>query len=187
MSDGWGGDAVLVTERLTLRPFALEDLPIYRAMCADPVVMEFLGGPWSAERTQESMLGANRRLADDGYGIVAIERRSDGTFLGAAGLGVEQWYPDDVQLGWRLAPEHWGHGYASEAARAWMERGFTTIDLERILAMADVPNDRSVAVMRGLGMQWDHEAALMDGDEPFDAVIYVITVSDWRNQREGAT
>ncbi len=84
MSDGWGGDAVLVTERLTLRPFALDDLPIYRAMCADPVVMEFLGGLWSAERTQESMLGANRRLANDGYGMVAVERRSDGEFLGAA-------------------------------------------------------------------------------------------------------
>ena len=184
MTKGWGGDVVLVTERLTLRPFGLDDLPMYREMCADPVVMEFLGGVWSAERTEKSMLGANRRLANDGYGMVAVERRSDGLFLGSAGLGVEHWYPDDVQLGWRLAPEHWGQGYATEAAEAWMERGFTTIGLERILAMADVPNDRSVAVMRRLGMQWDHEATLLDEGEPFDAVIYAITAEDWHGQRE---
>ncbi len=183
-TDGWGGEAFLVTDRLVARPFGRDDLPVYQAICADPKVMEYLGGPWSPERTERSMLGANENLRDQGYGMVAVERRDDGAFLGSAGLTIEVWYPGDIQVGWRFVPAHWGNGYATEAARAWLDHGFSALGQDCIISIADVPNERSVAVMRRLGMRWDHEAELLDGDEAFDAVIYAMTASEWRDQRE---
>ena len=112
--------------------------------------------------------------------MLAVERRDDGRFLGISGLSVEHWYPDDLQVGWRFFPQFWGQGYASEAATAWLDHGFGPLGRGRIISMADVPNLRSIAVMRRLGMSFDHEARLRDGDEEFDAAIYVLTVEQWQ-------
>jgi RimJ/RimL family protein N-acetyltransferase len=178
--DSWSGQTVITTERLTLRAFRREDLPLYQALGQDPLVMQYLGGLWSADKTTEAAQGANRSLIENGYGFLAVERRTDGAFLGIAGLSVEQWYPDDLQVGWRLFQAHWGHGYASEAGRAWLSLAFERTGRNRIISMADVPNTRSIAVMQRLGMTFDHEARLRDGDDEFDAAIYAITIERWR-------
>lgn len=183
MTDNWSGQTVLDTARLTLRAFRRDDLPLYEALGRDPVVMRYLGGLWSPEKTGEAALEANRSLAARGYGFLAVERRSDGAFLGVAGLSVEPWYPDDLQVGWRFFEAYWGQGYASEAGGAWLDLGFARTGRPRIIAMADTPNHRSLAVMRRLGMAYDHEARLRDGDDEFDATIYAITRSDWSSRR----
>jgi RimJ/RimL family protein N-acetyltransferase len=184
MSDEtWGGAALLTTDRLILRPFRIDDLPPYQAMGDDPLVMQYLGGLWSHARTEAAARGANQSLVEHGYGMLAVERRDDGRFLGIAGLSVEQWYPDDLQVGWRFLPQFWGQGYATEAATAWLDHGFGPLGRERIISMADTPNLRSIAVMRRLGMSLDHEARLRDGDEEFDASIYVMTRAAWLAQR----
>lgn len=170
------------TERLILRAFRRDDLPLYEALGQNREVMQYLGGLWTPQQTLQAAEGANRSLVESGYGFVAVERRADGTFLGVAGLSVEQWYPDDLQVGWRLLPQHWGQGYASEAGRAWLDLGFERIGHARILAMADVPNHRSIAVMQRLGMQFDHAAQLCDGDDTFDAVLYTMTAQRWQNR-----
>lgn len=186
MTDQWAGETVLTTERLTLRAFRADDLPLYQALGQDRAVMQYLGGLWTPERTLAAAQDANQSLIEHGYGFLAVERRSDGVFLGIAGLSVEQWYPDDLQVGWRLAQAHWGQGYASEAGRAWLNLAFERTGRNRIISMADVPNRRSIAVMQRLGMSFDHEARLRDGDEEFDAAIYAITAEQWwalRGQR----
>lgn len=183
MTDIWNGQPVLATDRLILRAFRRDDLPPYEALGRDPVVMRYLGGLWSAEKTRQAVLDANRSLDTHGYGFLAVERRSDGAFLGVAGLSVEHWYPDDLQVGWRLFEHYWGQGYASEAGQAWLDLAFERTTRQRIIAMADTPNDRSLAVMRRLGMTYDHEARLRDGDEEFDATIYAISRADWSWRR----
>lgn len=180
MTEIWTGQTVLTTERLILRAFRHDDLPLYEALGQDPVVMQYLGGLWTAEKTLEAARGANQSLADNGYGFLAVERREDGAFLGVAGLSVEHWYPDDLQVGWRLFQHYWGAGYASEAGRAWLDLAFTHAGRDRIIAMADVPNHRSIAVMKRLGMRLDHQATLSDGPDVFEAAIYVISRAQWR-------
>ena len=181
MSDGiWSGETVLTTERLVLRAFRRDDLPAYEAMGQDPEVMRYLGGLWSAEKTHQAALDANRSLRENGYGFLALERRTDGVFVGIAGLSVEQWYPDDLQVGWRLPRAHWGQGYASEAGRAWLDLAFERTGRDRIISMADTPNQRSIAVMQRLGMTFDHEARLRDGEDEFDASIYAISREAWQ-------
>ena len=167
------------TERLVLRPFRDTDLEPWAALNADPQVTQFLGGPLSRAECDRDAAGINEVYASHGYGFLAVERRTDGAFLGACGLSKEPWYPDDLEIGWRLAREFWGHGYATEAAASWIEHGFTTLGLPRIIAVTDTPNVRSIAVMRRLGMSFDHETVLEEDGVPFDATIYSLTAEAW--------
>lgn len=168
------------TERLILRPYRREDVAIYAAISADPEVMRYLGGRKDPAYTEEQMAGSNDDLRRTGAGMVAVERRADGQFLGGVGLSVVPWYPDDLQLGWRLVPDHWGNGHATEAARGWLTYGFETLGRDRITAMADVPNRRSLAVMERLGMTRLHEVDLTEDGERFRVAVYELTVDAWR-------
>ena len=181
---GWDGTEVLTTSRLRLRTFRPDDLPLYAALNADPEVTEFLGGPVSRDESDAIAEHAQGLHAREGIGLLAVERTEDGAFLGMCGLHhVTDWYPD-IEVAWRLGRTHWGHGYATEAAAAWLRHGFTTLDLPRVISIADrdPPNVRSIAVMRRLGMVYDHDAELADETgESFAAVVHSITAAQWRS------
>lgn len=180
----WDGTVVLTTSRLRLRTFRPDDLPLYAALNADPEVVEFLGGrPLSRDESDAIAAHAQGLHAREGVGLLAVERVEDGVFLGMCGLHPVEWYPD-LELGWRLARRHWGHGYATEAAAAWLRHGFTTLELPRVISITDrdPPNVRSIAVMRRIGMVRDHDADLVDETgEPFAAVVHSITAAQWRS------
>ena len=114
----WDGVLVLSTPRLRLRTFVTEDLPAYAELNADLEVMKYLGRPLDRKQSDEMAGEAQRSFAESGIGKIAIERASDGIFLGMCGLSCEEWYPHDLELGWRLDRRYWGQGYASEAASA---------------------------------------------------------------------
>lgn len=88
--------------------------------------------------------------------------------------------PDDVEIAWRLAREHWGHGYATEAATAWLEHAFGTLRLPRVISVADRDNERSIAVMRRLGMGFSHETEIEEEGERFEVAVYAVTAERWR-------
>jgi RimJ/RimL family protein N-acetyltransferase len=174
------------TERLVLRPFREADLEPWAALNSDPEVMKYLGGrPLTREESDRIASHVNKRYAVDGTGFLAIERRTDGAFVGACGLQFTPWYPDDFEIGFRLARAYWGHGYATEAAASWLEHAFTTMNLPRVISVTDTPNLRSIAVMRRLGMSFDHEAVLEDDGVPFDATVYSMTAADWHAKTGG--
>src|SRR5215212_6766126 len=77
-----------------------------------------------------------------------------------------------------------GNGYATEAATAWLDYGFGELGLTEVISMTDADNDRSLAVMRRLGMRFDREQQIEDEGMVFDAVIYVINADEWRARRE---
>jgi RimJ/RimL family protein N-acetyltransferase len=171
---------VRTTERLVLRPFRDSDLEPWAALNADPDVTQYLGQPLSREDSDGTAWAINAAYEAQGFGFLAVERRSDGVFLGACGLSKEKWYPDDLEIGWRLARAYWGHGYATEAAASWLDHAFHEAGLPRVIAVTDTPNVRSIAVMRRLGMSFDHEAVLEDDGVPFDATIYSLKAEEWR-------
>jgi RimJ/RimL family protein N-acetyltransferase len=169
----WSGETVLTTSRLTLRTFRRDDLPLYAALNADPEVVEYLGGqPLTREYSDDIAEWANEMHSHESIGLLAVERTHDQRFLGMCGLHHLEWYPDDIEIGWRLAREHWGHGYATEAARAWLDYGFIVKQYPRVISVTDAPNARSIAVMTRLGMTFDHQAALEEDGVTFDAVVY---------------
>ncbi len=167
------------TERLNLRTFVEADLAPYAALNADPVVVEYLGGALTRAESDDIAAYANDLHASDGIGLLAVERREDRAFVGMCGVHVLDWYPDDLEVGWRLAHEHWGHGYATEAAEAWLRIAFNERDAPRVISVTDLPNLRSIAVMRRLGMTVDHEADLVDEGVSFHAVVHSLTREQW--------
>lgn len=164
-------EPALITERLILRPFRASDLQPYAAMNADPDVMRYLGGPISRAETECQMILANLTWSKSHLGKIAIAHRTDGAFLGMCGLSFEHWYPDDLELGWRLAPPYWRKGFATEAAFAWLDYSYATLKAHRIISITDVPNQRSIAVMERIGMIFDHAKTLDADGDIFDAVI----------------
>ena len=176
---GEQGEAVLRTPRLIVRTFQRSDLAPFAAMNADPGTMRFLGGPLEARRSIEWAHELQRRFAEGRLGMMPMMRRADGAFLGAAGLNRLGWYPDDVEVGWRLLPEHRGQGFATEAGRAWLALAFRTLPLARVISVADAPNEASRAVMERLGMRLDHVATLRDGDTTFEAAVHAVSREAW--------
>jgi len=181
----WDGEVVLATDRLYLRTFREDDLPQYAALNCDPEVVRWLGGPLTRARSDEIAEWAQLTYSESGIGLLAVERRGDGTFLGMCGLHHQESYPDDVEVAWRLAREHWGQGYATEAATAWLDHAFGPLGLPRVISITDPPNERSLAVMRRLGMQLDHEADIVDDGTTFHAVIHSVAASQWLGRTSG--
>jgi RimJ/RimL family protein N-acetyltransferase len=179
----WEGTVILTTPRLLLRTFRLDDLPAYAALNAHPEVARWLGGPLSRERSDSIAAWAQQCYEEEGIGLLAVERREDGAFLGMCGLHHQHSYPDEIEVAWRLAYEFWGQGYATEAASAWLDHAFGRLDLPRVISITDRPNVRSLAVMRRLGMVFDHEAQVEDEGQMFEAVVYSITAERWHDRR----
>jgi len=179
----WDGTLILTTARLVLRTYRLDDLPLYAALNADPAVMATLGGePLTREHSDDLAAWAQQRFAEERIGLLAIERREDGAFLGMCGLHHQRSYPDDLEIAWRLAHAYWGHGYATEAATAWLGYAFEVLGVPRVISITDRPNVRSLAVMRRLGMTFDHEAEVVDEGVTFEAVIHAISAQQWREK-----
>ena len=176
----WDGTVVLQTPRLVLRTFRRDDLPAYAALNADPEVYRFLGGgPLTREYCDELAEWAQECYETERIGMLAVERVADGVFLGQCGVHHQESYPDDLEVAWRFASQHWGHGYATEAGAAWLAYAFTTLEAPRVISMTDEPNLRSLAVMRRLGLTYDHSARIVDDGQEFDAVVYAITREQW--------
>lgn len=182
----WTGEPVITTDRLLLRTFRTTDLPAYAALNAHPEVVRYLGGqPLSRQHSDEIAEWAQECWETERVGLLAVERRTDGAFLGMCGLHHQESYPDDLEVAWRLGFEHWGHGYATEAATAWLDYAFTTLGAPRVISMADIdpPNERSVAVMRRLGLIFDHEAEVLDDGLACSVVVYAVTAERWAAAR----
>ncbi|MER6344377.1 GNAT family N-acetyltransferase [Streptomyces sp. NPDC001595] len=147
----------LRTERLLLRSWRDSDLAPWAALNADPEVRRYLPGVPTREQTDAAAARFQADLDGRGWGFWAVEVRRTGEFIGFTGLDpVEEDQPfTGVEAGWRLARSAWGHGYATEAARAVLAHGFTALDLPEILAVTAAGNLRSRAVMERLGMTRD--------------------------------
>lgn len=158
----------LRTERLLLRRWRESDLKPWAAMNADPQVREFLGEVLTREQADASVARFEKAFEERGYGWFAVEVRQTGEFIGFAGLDVvdDELPFDGVEIGWRLARTAWGHGYATEAARAVLAFAFDRLGLPEVLALTVADNVRSQAVMRRLGMTHDPRDVFYDTTVP---------------------
>ncbi|MEU8821097.1 GNAT family N-acetyltransferase [Actinoplanes sp. NPDC048796] len=147
----------LRTERLLLRQWRDDDLDAWADLNADPAVREFFGTVLARDESLGSLNHFRAELDARGWGWWAVEAPDEGGLIGMAGLDpVDDQVPfEGTEAGWRLARKTWGKGYATEAARAVLEYGFTQLRLPEILAIAAAGNVRSHAVMRRLGMTHD--------------------------------
>jgi RimJ/RimL family protein N-acetyltransferase len=140
---------MITTERLRLRPATMADVDFWVELHADPEVNQFVGA-YSRERAEVRLRGIEDSWAARGYGLCVVESLETGEALGRSGLN---WWDEfgETEVGWTFGREHWGNGYATEAARAVLDWGFRDLDLARITAMIHAGNHASMAVAERLG------------------------------------
>jgi RimJ/RimL family protein N-acetyltransferase len=182
----------LNTERLVLRRWRERDREPYAALNADPMVMERL--PATLTRAESDAM-IDRIEADfemRGHGLWAVEVRDGPGFIGFVGLsspGFDAHFTPAVEVGWRLARAGWGHGYATEAARAAIADGFTRVGLDEIVSFTTRGHARSRAVMERLGMTHDPaddfgHPRFPEGHRLHDHVLYRLRRDDWHDAHD---
>jgi len=183
---------VLATDRLVLRGWTDADKAPFAAMNADPRVMELFPSVLSADESDALIARTMEAFRDVGFGLWAVERRADRALLGFVGLAAPAWvaaFTPCVEIGWRLAFDAWGRGYATEAARAVLEFAFERLRLNEVVSLTTVANDRSRAVMERLGMSHDpaddfDHPRIPTGHPQLRHVLYRLSANRWRQMRE---
>lgn len=174
---------MIETARLTLRPWVEGDREPFARIVADPQVTDWLGGPGRMQDPAyfDAMMAFWR---ERGHGQLALVRREGAAVIGRVGLRRQppEWrHPmvGEVEVGWMLARDAWGFGYATEAAAAMLAWGFKAMDLPEVYSWTATANLRSQAVMRRLGMtrrpdrDFEHPD-LAEGDPLRRHVVYGI-------------
>jgi RimJ/RimL family protein N-acetyltransferase len=172
----------LTTDRLLLRRWRDSDRLPFRQINADPRVMEFFPELLTAEESDALFDRTQEHFRRHNFGPFAVELLETKSFIGFIGLSVPSFeapFMPAVEIGWRLAYEHWGKELATEGARAVLKFGFTTLGLDQIVSFTTPGNLRSRRVMEKLSMthndcdDFDHPG-LPDGHPLRHHVLYRI-------------
>jgi RimJ/RimL family protein N-acetyltransferase len=178
----------LQTERLRLRPIGDADADDLFDLHSNAYVLRYWDAPpWSDRGRADTFITASRQMADEGTGArLAVDRVRGGTFIGWCGL--QRWNPDyrSASLGYCYDDAAWGHGYATEAARALLQWGFDTLDMNRVQAEVDTRNVASARVLEKLGFVREgmlREDCIVNG-EVSDSWVYGLLRREWRPSSE---
>ncbi len=182
----------LLTPRLMLRQWREADLEPFGALNADPEVMRYLPAPLTRQESDGLAERVQARIAQQGWGLWAVEVIEGLPFIGFVGLGEARFeapFTPAVEVGWRLARGSWGKGYATEAASTAIAFGFDELRLDQIVSFTAAGNERSRRVMQRLGMARDQAG---DFDHPLVPegplrahVLFRLPRSNW--QRTGGS
>lgn len=185
---------LLETERLISRNWRETDRELFHEINSDEQVMQFFPIRRNRYQSDQMMDFLRDGIAQNQMGFTPIELKKTGECLGFCGLhycGEELKLPKGtVEIGWRLSPRYWGKGYASEAARAWLEYGFAKMNLKEIVSFAVHNNHASIAVMKRIGMladpkrDYDHPAIPEKFAELRRHSFYALTKDQWQAQQK---
>ncbi len=148
----------LYTPRLHLRQWRLSDRMPFATLNADPRVMEYYPNPLTSDESDALVSRIQTHFEQFGFGLWAVEIPNVAPFVGFVGLAVpsfEAHFTPCVEIGWRLAVEHWGNGYATEAARAALAFAFEALGLDEVVSFTTMGNRRSRRVMERIGMRYE--------------------------------
>lgn len=182
---------IIETERLLLRNWRDEDrAEMFEQLNSQPAVMEHMGGLLDREETDA---GVDRCIAcqkEYGHSFWALERKSDGMFLGFCGIKRvnDETAPDrgTPEIGWRMREEAWGQGYAKEAAIASLNYGFDKLGFAFVSAFTTSANTPSWGLMERLGMTRRADLDFYDpkwGPIVGPEIVYRIEAREWTGKR----
>ena len=170
------------TERLVLRPWLSSDIDALAAIFAEPAVWRYPFGRGFSRAESEQFLDRQLEHWETfGFGSWAVELKAEERLIGYIGLSVPRWLPEvlpAVEVGWRLHPDCWGRGLATEGGRASLGHGFEVLELDRIISIFVPDNVASGRVMEKLGMHdW---RTVTDPTWGFRLSVYEVTQVDWQ-------
>lgn len=175
--------AELTTRRLRLRRWQPADAEPFAILNADLRTVQYVPGPLSRADSDAFLDRIEAHFRAEGFGLWALEVPGVTPFAGFVGLNVPRFaahFVPCVEIGWRLAPDYWGRGYATEGARAALGFGFDRLQLDQIVSFTVPQNRASRLVMERIGMtrdsadDFDHPS-FPDGDPLQRHVLYRIT------------
>ena len=177
---------MISTERLVLRQWTEADREPWAELNADPIVMEFFPATLAREESDRAFDLFHARIERDGFGWFAAERIDTGELIGMIGLADQ---PDGLpispclEIGWRLKKDAWGHGFATEGARAALDFAFNTLGRDEVVSFTSLLNERSYRVMERLHMQrmpqtFEHPS-VPKGHPLREHVVYKQTRQEW--------
>lgn len=143
------------TPRLVLRDWQEGDIEPFARINSDEQVMEYFLKKLDDEETRAFYRRITEEFADYGYGLYAVEDKSNRDFIGYVGfhhIGFDVDFAPGLEIGWRLRVESWGKGLATEAAMACLEYGREVLGLEEVYSFTSLLNKRSERVMQKIGM-----------------------------------
>lgn len=149
------------TERLLLRPWCDDDLKPFAQLNADSRVMEFFPSLLTEEESNQMVKRLQGKIEENGWGLWAVSVPGIAEFIGFIGLNSVEKAPmpapftPAVEVGWRLAYDYWNKGYATEGALASLKYAFEILKLPEIVSFTAAQNQRSIAVMKKIGMHRD--------------------------------
>jgi RimJ/RimL family protein N-acetyltransferase len=167
----------LTTQRLLMREWRDDDRAPYATLNADPEVMRHFPSTLTPQQSGEMIDRMAAAWLERGFGLWAVERCDTSELIGFVGLSVPGWqasFTPCVEVGWRLGKQHWGNGFAPEAAVAALEWGFANVDPpgDEIVSFTTEANVNSQRVMEKIGMTRDPNG---DFDHPL--------LADWVDRR----
>ena len=176
------------TERLRLRQWKAADRDPFAALNADPRVMKFFLASLDRIASDAMADHCQSLIMERGWGLWATETKEAGQFIGFVGLHIpssELPFSPCVEIGWRLAFQYWGRGFATEAARSALRVGFELLGFPEIVSFTAVSNGRSRAVMERLGMQespgtFEHPS-VPTGNQLREHCLYRLSCKQWRD------
>lgn len=171
------------------------DRDAFHRLNSDAQVMRFFASRRTRSEADAFMDRLRVENAGRGYGFGAVVLKENGRCIGMAGLkptkDVPVRQPEAIEIGWRLLPEFWGKGFATEAAQALLALGFETLNLPEIVSFAVWNNEASIAVMRRIGMDkveggdFDHPAVPDTSPGLRRHVLYALTREAWERGHAG--
>lgn len=179
----------LCSERIKLRQWKQADLAAFALLNQDPRVMRFFPSPLNAKQSNQLAERLKALIAEKGWGFWALELIESGEFIGFVGLNsieVDSGIPNApfVEIGWRIDADHWGKGYAPEAAKLALSFAFHQLKLDAVYSFTSVLNLPSQRVMQKLGMQnieQDFEHPKLPLDHSLSKhCLYRIDANTWR-------
>ena len=145
----------LETDRLILRGFKEQDIEPFAQMCADSEIMKYIGTGQTLSREESwrglAMLIGHWELRK--FGMWAVEEKSSGQFVGRVGLYNPEGWPG-IEVGWALAKDYWGNGYATEAAHRSVQWGFENTSADALISLIIPENIASINVSRRIGQSF---------------------------------
>lgn len=182
------------TPRLIIRNWQERDRRLFFQINSDDEVMRFFPSRRTRVEADELFDKLMKGIDETDFGFTALELVATGECIGFAGLHADDVAPSrpagTIEIGWRLAREFWGKGYATEAAIALLEHGFETMHLDEIVSYAVWNNEASLAVMRRIGMtaepsgDFDHPRAPDTHLQLKRHAFYRLGRDDWKKQRQ---
>ena len=171
---------MLETERLILRPLKESDTDAVYAMRSDKDVMRYIREPQNRAENESWIRLISSRWETEKIGFCGVFEKKTGNFLGWCGIWRLQ-ETDELEIGYAIAKRFWNRGYATEAARSFLQYAFETLKSDKITAVAEPENAASCRVMEKLGMKFVRIGEFYDRE----LVQYAITSKEFQRRDAG--